>query len=52
MLYYFVYFLMLSYVLKVSKRTLHMLQQNIYNENNDYEMTDNTGFIIANHDSL
>lgn len=36
MLYYFVFFLMFAYVIKVSKRTLHMLQQNLYNENNRY----------------
>ena len=35
-LYYFVYILMAFYVIKVSKRTLHMLQQNLYNENNRY----------------
>ena len=36
MLYYFVYFLLLVYVGLVSKRSLHMLQQNLYNENNRY----------------
>ena len=35
-LYYFVYLLMLCYVLSISKRSLHMLQQNLYNENNRY----------------
>ena len=36
MLYYFVYFLMLAYTIFISRRTLHMLQQNLYNENNRY----------------
>ncbi|MDD6879238.1 MAG: UDP-N-acetylmuramoyl-tripeptide--D-alanyl-D-alanine ligase [bacterium] len=36
MLYYFVYFLMYSYTIKTSIRALHMLQQNLYNENNRY----------------
>jgi len=36
MLYYFVYILLISYTLVVSKRALHMLQQNLYNENNRY----------------
>lgn len=36
MLYYFVYFLLISYTMLVSVRTLHMLQQNLYNENNRY----------------
>lgn len=36
MLYYFIYFLMFAYVIKVTKRSLHMMQQNLYNENNRY----------------
>lgn len=36
MLYYFVYFLMIAYLILVGKRALHMLQQNLYNENNRY----------------
>ena len=36
MLYYFVYFLLIAYVARVTKRALHMLQQNLYNENNRY----------------
>ncbi len=35
-LFYFVYLLMLCYVVLISKRSLHMLQQNLYNENNRY----------------
>ena len=47
MLYYFVYFLMFAYVIKVSKRTLHMLQQNLYNENNRYIRWVNKSFKIT-----
>ena len=36
MLYYFTYLLIILYVCFVGKRTLHMLQQNLYNENNRY----------------
>ena len=36
MLYYFVYFLMIAYLILAGKRALHMLQQNLYNENNRY----------------
>ena len=32
----FVYLLLLLYVIKISSRSLHMLQQNLYNENNRY----------------
>ena len=32
----FVYLLILIYVIKISSRSLHMLQQNLYNENNRY----------------
>ncbi len=32
----FVYLLLLIYVIKISSRSLHMLQQNLYNENNRY----------------
>ena len=35
-LYVSLYILMLAYILNVSKRSLHMLQQNLYNENNRY----------------
>ena len=35
-LYYFVYLILIMYVAKVTKRCLHMLQQNLYNENNRY----------------
>ena len=34
MLYYFLYLLIVLYVSFVTKRSLHMLQQNLYNENN------------------
>ena len=47
MLYYFVYFLMFAYVIKVSKRTLHMLQQNLYNENNRYVRWVNKSYKIT-----
>ena len=36
MLYYFLYLLIVLYVSFVTKRSLHMLQQNLYNENNRY----------------
>lgn len=35
-LYYILYFLIIMYVIDVSMRSYHMLQQNIYNENNRY----------------
>ena len=35
-IYCFIYLLMLCYVVLVTKRSLHMLQQNLYNENNRY----------------
>lgn len=34
--YYFLYFIIFIYLLKMEKRALHMLQQNLYNENNRY----------------
>lgn len=33
---YFVYLIIYLYVIKISKKSLHMLQQNLYNENNRY----------------
>ena len=35
-LYYLLYFLIIIYVVSVSLRSYHMLQQNLYNENNRY----------------
>ena len=33
---YFIYLVIILYLINVSKKSLHMLQQNLYNENNRY----------------
>ena len=43
---YIVFVIIYLYVLNISKRSLHMLQQNIYNENNRYLKWVNSNFII------
>ena len=50
-LYIFVYILIVFYIIKVSKRTLHMLQQNLYNENNRYLnwISDNKRVTVINY---
>ena len=47
MLYYFTYLLVILYAVHVTKRTLHMLQQNLYNENNRYLKWVNKNFKLT-----
>ena len=35
-LYYILYFLLIIYITSISNRSYHMMQQNLYNENNRY----------------
>ena len=47
MLYYFTYLFVILYAVYVTKRTLHMLQQNLYNENNRYLKWVNKNFKLT-----
>ena len=53
-LYYILYFLLIVYISTISLRTYHMLQQNLYNENNRYLkwVWKNKNLIYKNFDLL
>jgi len=53
-LYYIIYFLLIVYICTISLRSYHMLQQNLYNENNRYLkwVWNNKQLIFKNFDIL